>query len=127
MTKARMILAAVPFVFGCAAPSTGEVPAPPRAVSCDIRATPISGVLRLEGIVHAAPGTTGSYRFMLEKDGPSGSSKVGQGGDFVVPVSGETIVTHTDFNVGKADTYRADMRVTVAGDANSCTAAKASD
>lgn len=75
-----------------AAPAQYEAPPaqydapPPAAVSaamtCEIRATPTAGGVRLESFAHASGPITGSYDLVVTKSGSAGSSNINQGGEF---------------------------------------------
>jgi hypothetical protein len=57
-------------------------------VRCEIRASSASGMIALEGIVHADPAVHGTYRFRVAGAGRSGGSNIQQGGQFAVDASG---------------------------------------
>ena len=126
MTKVWVFLALTPLAFSCAASSGAELAKPNSLPQCEIRSTAISGGQRLEGVVRGVPGEVGSYRFMLEKNGTDGNSKIGQGGEFSIAPSGENIVAMSELSMVSSDTYRANMTVTGLQGAMQCSRAQPS-
>ncbi|MBU6297671.1 MAG: hypothetical protein KGJ79_18670 [Alphaproteobacteria bacterium] len=90
---------------------------------CEIRASYVGQIVRIDGVMIGPPGSKGQYRFILAKSGPSGDSQIGQGGEYVIGRSGETVVSTNELNIDSQDRYRAVMQIDSAGNNTSCSQA----
>ena len=120
MSRMLTLVALLPLALGCTlAPAASSIlrASSPR---CEIRAFPIPGGLRLEGIVRGAPGLTGDYRLLLDEQSPDDVSQVGQGGAFRVGAAGESVVATTDVSLTVRTAYSAEMRVSTGAISSKC-------
>lgn len=111
MSKFWIPLVALPLVLGCAATASVSSTVIPSSPQCEIRATGVPGGLRLESVVHGAPGSSGSYQLSLVRSGAGGTSNVSQGGDYEIDGAGEVVVSVTEFNRSVRDHYNIEMTV----------------
>jgi hypothetical protein len=61
-------------------------------LSCEVRATKVSGGILLEALASAGAEIAGEYEFIISKTGPGGSSDVSQGGEFEVGPGREALL-----------------------------------
>jgi hypothetical protein len=105
------LVALLPLTLGFALAPTASAIVHASSPRCEIRAIPISGGLRLEGVVRGAPGLEGSYRLLLHEQSLDNVSQVGQGGTFIVGHAGESVVATADLGSVAITVYRAEMRI----------------
>jgi hypothetical protein len=65
----------------------GADAAPPPAISCSVEANRVDRKIRLRGKIISAVPASGNYQFEVEKNGPSGFSRVAQSGMFSIQTS----------------------------------------
>ena len=119
MSRMLTLVALLPLALGCAlAPAASAAHA--SSPRCEIRAIPIPGGLRLEGVVRGTPGLAGNYRLLLDEQSLDDVSQVGQGGAFRVGSAGESVVATTDVGLAVKATYRAEMRISTGTISSKC-------
>lgn len=100
------------------APSMDAGAAPAAGVTCEIRMVKRGGDVELQGIVHAAKATSGSYSFKISNAGSGGSSSINQGGDFDLAAGQSEVVGEA--TLGNAGGLRARLSVSTASGSTSC-------
>ncbi|MQB46452.1 curli-like amyloid fiber formation chaperone CsgH [Rhizobium sp. ICMP 5592] len=89
-------------------------------VRCEIRATPESGMVALEALVHADKNASGTYSFRVESVGGAGGTNIEQSGAFNA-TSGRPATLGAVTLGAKGAVYDATLDVTVGGKSISCT------
>ena len=89
---------------------------------CEIRATPVPGGVELEAVASGNRALTGSYSFTIEKSGPSGDSKIAQGGEFSLRRGAEQVLGSAGLGLAGADSYSARLVLTDTSGAVLCEA-----
>ncbi|MCD7059647.1 curli-like amyloid fiber formation chaperone CsgH [Pelagibacterium xiamenense] len=91
-------------------------------VQCEIRSQPLSTGVDLVGVVWADHTISGSYQFIVNKEGASGSSRVIQRGLLALEKDRPQVVGSITINAGSGDRYIVRLTVTADGDQTLCTA-----
>ena len=79
---------------------------------CEVRTTKVPGGVELEAVVSSVRALDGSYSFVIEKSGSSGSSNIAQAGDFTLQRGEEQVVGSAGLGLGRADSYTAKLILT---------------
>ncbi len=114
---AFIALAMLP-VGALAAISTAKEPAPDSV--CAIKATPQTGMVKLQAFANADPKETGTYTFRIEKSGGGGSSLISQGGDFSAAAGGSQLLSSVMLDAA-GSRYKAVLDLTIDGKTFTCT------
>lgn len=72
-------------------------------IECEIRKTGMGESVQLTGVVSSSAAVSGSFRFLLTKSGPSGTSNVNQGNSFNLAAGAEAHVSHVTINLRHDD------------------------
>jgi CsgH protein len=88
---APLVLASLALPGGLVAPARSEPPV--TDVKCQIRATPATGLLRLEAVARSERSLAGAYRLSVMKQSPSGMSQNVQSGRFRLAPGRERVLT----------------------------------
>ncbi|WP_404404979.1 curli-like amyloid fiber formation chaperone CsgH [Pelagibacterium halotolerans] len=91
-------------------------------VQCEIRSQPLATGVDLVGVVWADHSVSGSYQFIVNKEGASGSSRVIQRGLLALEKNQPQVVGSITINAGSGDRYIVRLTVTADGDQTLCTA-----
>lgn len=92
-----------------------------KDLHCEIRSRPVNGSVELTGVVWSdKQQATGDYSFIVNSQGPSGSSNVAQKGLFSVEPHHERVVGTVVVNARAGDRFLA--RLTINSDGEICTA-----
>lgn len=120
MSRILTLVALLPITLGFALAPTASAIVHASSPRCEIRAIPIPGGVRLEGVVRGAPGLAGSYRLSLHEQSLDNVSQVGQGGAFTVGTAGESVVAITDVGFAAKTAYRAEMGISTGVISSKC-------
>lgn len=99
-------------------PSMDAGAAPTAGVTCEIRMVKRGGDVELQGILHAAKATSGSYSLKISNAGDGGSSSINQGGDFDLAAGESEVVGAASFS--DANGLRARLSVLTGNGSTSC-------
>lgn len=80
---------------------------PTMTIGCHIRVTPQNSALRLEAVAKGRQAATGSYRFEVFKQSPTGTSQNAQSGEFHLDADREEILTTIVLDGSALGHYRA--------------------
>ena len=101
-------------VVGAGQAGTAGAPA-----HCEIEASPVNGMVALQGVVHTDAGTSGSYKFHVTSAGGSGNTNIQQGGSFTAGRDGAARLGKVTLgNTGAI--YEATLRITANGKSFQC-------
>lgn len=92
-------------------------------VECEIRSEPHANGVDLFGVVWSETSVSGSYQFIVNKQGSSGSSHVLQRGMFSLEDGRPQIVGKISINTGDGDHYVVRLNVTANDQDVTCSAA----
>jgi hypothetical protein len=92
-------------------------------LACEIRATPVSGGVELEGIVTTTRPLTGTYEFEVRKVGRAGTSNSMQSGEFEARPGEEAGVGVVGLSLERGAAFDAKLVLRWQGEEVSCTAA----
>lgn len=102
MQTSLYLLPAALFLMAAAVPVIGQKmtaeAAPER--SCEVRATKVSGGVRLQAVAFSGNAGSGEYELTVDKSGGGGSSNTSQGGDFEVGSGGESVLSEVTLSGG---------------------------
>lgn len=76
-------------------------------IGCHIRVTPQNSALRLEAVAKGRQAATGSYRFEVFKQSPTGTSQNAQSGEFHLDADRDEILTTVVLDGSALGHYRA--------------------
>ena len=107
----------LPGSLGLAAGQGTLTPKPPQSSmaaddKCQVRTTKVPGGVQLEAVVSSVRALKGSYSFVVEKRGSSGSSNIAQAGEFSLERGAEQVVGSAGLGLAKGDSYSARLVVT---------------
>ena len=109
MSKTTQVMLFVPTLLVVAAFTAITDRAPGASATCEIRMTPTPVGMKIDGVVHGRVGQSDTYQLELLSSGANGNSEVSQGGDFVIPASGEAVVSESELGFSRGDAYRVSM------------------
>lgn len=126
MLKLFGTVAGATIIIGCATASfaDGEVAAPTMThtsakveapLACTIQATKVHDGLRLEALVAADHEAAGTYRLVLSKTGPAGSTDVSQGGEFAVMPGTTSVLSGSELSLERGAKLSAKLTLATQG------------
>jgi hypothetical protein len=80
---------------------------PTMTIGCQIRVTPQNEMLRLEAVANGRESSTGTYRFEILKQSPTGTSQNLQSGAFTLDAGRDAILTTIVLDGSARGHYRA--------------------
>ena len=83
-----------------------------KSLQCEIRTVPSAAGVEMTGVVWSDNKATGSFDFVVNKEGPNGSSHVVQRGLFTAEAHQPEIVGTISVNTGCGDRYLARLKIT---------------
>lgn len=89
---------------------------------CEIRVTERQGGVQLEGLALADRTLSGTYSFVVKKQGGGGTSNTMQGGDFTALPGRNSTVSSVSLSLGAGASYTAELTLTWPGGEASCQA-----
>jgi hypothetical protein len=81
-------------------------------LSCEIRRAGAGESVQLSGVVSGTAAVAGNFRFLLKKNGPSGTSNINQGNSFNLTAGAEAHVGSMTVNLRPDDQAVVELRVT---------------
>lgn len=81
-------------------------------LSCEIRRAGAGESVQLSGVVSGTAAVAGKFRFLLKKNGPSGTSDINQGNSFDLAAGAEAHVGNMTINLRPDDQAVVELRVT---------------
>lgn len=116
----KLLLLALPLIpVALAHAPSPEGAASAEEVQCDIRATPMSGGVRLEGLVLSEQALSGTYAFEVRKQGAGGTSMSTQSGEFETSAERE-VVGEVGLGLERGASYSAKLTISWPGGEVSC-------
>lgn len=91
-------------------------------IKCEIRSRPLAAGLEVIGVVWSDSRASGSYNFLVNKEGPSGSSHVVQRGLFTVEPHQQQVIGTISVDAASGDRYLARLIVYSDGQETICDA-----
>jgi hypothetical protein len=98
---------AVAVFLNCARAQVLSAAEPTMTIGCQIRVTPQNGMLRLEAVANGRESSTGTYRFEILKQSPTGTSQNLQSGAFTLDAGRDAILTTIVLDGSARGHYRA--------------------
>ena len=90
------------------------------AIGCRIRVTAEDGAIRLEALAKGREGTTGRYRFDIQKVSSGGSSHNIQSGEFSIEADKEEVLSTTLLGASDAGHFQAKLVLDSSSGSASC-------
>jgi hypothetical protein len=118
-------MTALAMALGCASASAAGATAPPTApfkpVQCEIRSTRVPGGIALETLATAQKRVAGTYRLVVTKNGPAGTSDIVQGGAFRAGRGKDTVLGSVELGIERGASYVAKLSLSWDGQKTVCT------
>lgn len=86
------------------------------SIQCEIRSRPVANGIELTGVVWAADGAKGDYRFSVSSRGSGGTSNIVQSGYFVLQPHQPKVVGSVVVNSGSGSSFAARLSVQADGE-----------
>lgn len=117
----KLLLLALPLIpVALAHAPSPEGAGSAEEVRCDIRATPMSGGVRLEGLVLSEQALSGTYAFEVRKQGAGGTSMSTQSGEFETSAERQEVVGEVGLGLERGASYSAKLTISWPGGEVSC-------